>query len=233
MKITLRSSVIITCVLFFSCAGKKDEWQNASELIANVWGASTSDITLENANDSSGKEIREVVLNLSGFKSVPSDYPSEQITSTSAMLIVQNVSENSLSSCENIRIRVNDRNEEKSYAVKGVKEAIDLLTTVTDFLEAPSMNGLDERKRCVDSSVVSDSLLMLLSENLANADSIYGPTSAHQIGGFNFGRVAGTNEPVLIVWATSAKRQSQIPYTFFVSRKTRKIISFSLDHTMN
>ncbi len=233
MKIILRSSVLLACVLLFSCSGKKDEWQNASGLIANVWGASTSEISVENVTDSLGKEIRDVVLNLSGLKSVPADYPTEQITSTSAMLIVQNVSENALSSCENIRIILSDRNAEKSYAVKGVKEAIDLLTTVTDFLEAPTMNGLNERKRCVDSSTIADSLLIILSEKLASADSIHGPTSAHQIGGFKFGRVDETNEPVLIVWATSAKKQSQIPYTFIVSRNSRKIISFSSDHTMN
>jgi|GEM_PF-3810059 hypothetical protein len=229
MKTFASSLLVFLIFLLSSCSEKKDEFEIAADLTASVWGATTSIVTHESAKDSAGNAIDIVVLNMSGCRSIPQEYPVEQFVSTSAMLMVQNVNQTNWKGEDKIRIVSKERNADKTYLVKNVREAMELLPSVTDFLEAPNSGGLDQRKRCVDSTFVSDSLLSLLSDQLALSDSVQGPSIAHQVGGFQFGNVSGSNEPVLIVWASTTKKQMQIPFTFFVSRKSGKILSFSVN----
>lgn len=228
---SLIALVLPVVLLFFSCSQPKDEWKDVEKLIATTFGAANSSLLLEDAKDSTGKAIKNVALKISGLKAFPAEYPADQITSTSAMLIVQNVNPETLNELGNIHVQIEDRNIRKSYQVKNVTEAIGLLTIVTDFLEAPSNDTMKERNKCVDTSMVSDSLLDILTQQLVMAETDFGKTISHQIGGFRFGKVYATNEPVMIVWAASQKSKSTIPYTFYVSRKSGKIISFSMDQT--
>ncbi len=214
---------------FASCTNGANEWEQAAAIAGSVHSVQAPVIVFDAKIASDGLRSNVVRINLGKIESVDVDYPADAITSSTAMALVQNVKPESFRKFDEIQVLFERSHgmEEKSYAIKFIEDAIKLMPVITDFLEAPAAQGVEERRRCVDLTMVSDSVLTLFTNALIEVENKQGLTFVHQIGGFRFDKIKANNEPVLIVWATSVKKNTQIPYTFYVSKNSGKIISIS------
>lgn len=212
-----------------SCTNVAEEWKHAAAIAGSVHGVQSPAIVLDANIASDGQRSNVVRINLGKIESVDDDYPADAITSSTAMALLQNVKPESFRKFDQIQVLFERRHgmEEKSYSIKFIEDAIKLIPVITDFLEAPAAQGVEERRRCVDLTLVTDSVLTLFTNALVEVENKQGPTLMHQIGGFRFDKIKANNELVLIVWATSVQKNTQIPYTFYVSKNSGKIISIS------
>ncbi len=225
--------VLIFCLGFvfflFGCNEVSDEWKQAAVVAASIHGAVAPNIVFDAKVGEDGQRSNMVRINLGRIESVDDEYPADAITSTAAMALIQNVKLETRQKFNEVQVLF-DRGqglEEKTYSIKFIEEAITLMPVITDFLEAPAAQGAEERRRCVDLTTVTDSVLSLFTNALIEVENKQGPTLMHQIGGFRFDKIKASGEQLLVVWATSIKKNTQIPYTFYVSKKTGKIISIS------
>ena len=222
----MRFLLISSLLLFISsCTNRQKDFETASAFAGKVWGMKPAKIELIEQDDQhTSGEIQVTILDLSLAKG---EQKAEDLASIAAMAFVQNVDPAKCVGFEKISIHFdwNGKAHHSDYTISEVRDATNLAVSVSEFLSTPYDKGIDGLKMFVDGNMMPDSVLLQYRSGMLQSDSLYGITSMSNVTGMRMTEVKDTGEPVVVFNSVSHKEGGDLPLSFYVSRKSGKIVS--------
>jgi hypothetical protein len=221
--------ILFVSIGLSSCHNREKDFETAASFAGRVWGNQPALIKLYDADDKNPEGTIEITIqDLSLTKESQSE---KDIASIAAMAFLQNTNPAQCEGFKKIKVGFtrNGGAHEFEFLMTDLSEAIDYASLVSDFLNTKYDKNIDGLKYYVDSTMLPDSVLSVYRQALLQGDSLYGASNMHQVLGMRFTKVSSTGEEVIIFRTLSQKDAGEIPLSFYVSRKSGKIISIGND----
>ncbi|MBX7052930.1 MAG: hypothetical protein K1X54_12900 [Flavobacteriales bacterium] len=212
-------------ILLTSCDNRLKDFEAGAAFAGRVWGTKPAEIKLHEQDDHHPQG--EIEINIVDLSLASEDQKPDDLASIAAMAFVQNVDPMKCNGFKDLSVNFNRSGEahHSKFAIDDVRDAIELAVLVSEFLNTSYDSGIDGYKSFVDDQFLPDSVLMQYRNAMLQGDSIYGTTTMHNVTGMRFSQVKDSGEPVVIFHAVTHKDGGNIPLSFYVSRKSGKIIS--------
>lgn len=223
-------SILILSLLFF-CACSSKEKQRAAQTVAKMWDAANCSVGSSMQADTKSGTHKRITLTLENIKGVNDSYPKKYITSLSAYKFLEHLTPKEIEGYDGVSVLLKNKNEqfEKTYKINDLIDASALLNLADSVCRIFKTGNIQLSRNFFDPNSVPDSNFIQLQNVVSEIESKFGKINKVTVIGFEFGTLQESNEPVLMVYAELSNASSYTNYTFFISRKLKKIIHVSIN----
>jgi hypothetical protein len=229
MKLKSLCLGLFCAVLLMSCGHSKME--EAAEKAGKIFGCTSSTISFE-MDESGASEQGTVVLHFTDPMLIPADYPAEKFTSICALAFLKNLKMEEYQDYDQVKVVLTRSGsaENKSFPIPQLQKVDQAVVPVSQFLDwRPGVND-ESVLKSFDSTFIPDSAVLAFGNALLEQDSINGNTIRHNIIGYRQDHLQENNQPVYVIWAETEKEKRNVPYTFYISEESGKIIYITTGH---
>jgi hypothetical protein len=214
-------------VLLGSCGLSmvSEKEQQAAAKAAKAWKAEESEV--EHKKETRGGQTLNVInVKLQNLSSSSLEYPSDFISSTTALIFISELSEADYNNYDELRIEVVNSSETNVAAFE-IPRLVKTVKTLTeglkffDVFKAKDHNGLAEM---VEGKFIPDTSLPKIFAISSRIDSVCGPIVKNNLVGFQYNKMEEGMQPIIKSFFESANEKCRIYYTIDFLEESGKIV---------